>query len=78
MNGMNLMQMIGMFRGQSPDAMMNMIMQRNPQAKTILAQMQTMAKSNGMTGEQFAKQLARQNGMNERDLIGMVNMLQGR
>lgn len=75
---MNPMQMMNMFRGKSPDQMMDMILQWNPMAKTMLSQMQTMAKSNGMTGEQFAKQLARQNGMNEQDLIGMVNMLQGR
>lgn len=78
MVGMNPMQMMNMLRGKNPDQMMNMILQQNPMARTTLSQMQTMAKSNGMTGEQFAKQLAGQNGMNERDLIGMVNMLQGR
>ncbi|MCM1437803.1 MAG: hypothetical protein NC131_01135 [Roseburia sp.] len=78
MNGMNPMQMIQMLRGKDPNAMMSMLMQRNPQMGQVLNTMQNQAKSNGMNAEQFGKQLAKQRGMSEQDLMSMVNMIQSK
>lgn len=71
----NPMQMLQMLRGKDPNAIMQILMQQNPNAAKMLAQMQNQARSNGMSAEQFAKQLAHQNGVSESDLMAMVNML---
>lgn len=72
---MNPMQLLQMFRGKDPNAIMQMLVQQNPNARQMIAQMQNQARSNGMSAEQFAKQLARQHGMSESELMSMVDML---
>lgn len=66
-NPMNaLMRM--MSGGGNPQQMVQMLMQRNPQFNAIMNQV----KNSGMTTEQYARQYAKQNGIN---IDQMVNAL---
>lgn len=66
-NPMNaIMQM--MSGGGNPQQMVQMLMQRNPQFSAIMNQV----KNSGMTTEQYARQYAKQNGIN---IDQMVNAL---
>lgn len=58
-NPMNaLFQMMG--KGNNPQQMVQMLMQRNPKFQQIMNQV----KNSGMTTEQYARQYAQQNGIN--------------
>lgn len=48
-------------QGLTPNAVMNMMLQQNPQLQTTLQQMQNMAQ--GRSPRDFVMQLARQNGV---------------
>lgn len=68
-NNMNIMQML--MSGTNPNAIMQNIIQSNPQAQVILNQM----KQSGMNPQQYVMQLAKQNNV---DLNPMLNMLRQR
>lgn len=71
----NLMQMLQMLRGKNPQTAIQMLSQRNPHVGQLLSQYQNMAKSNNMTSEQLARQLAKQNGLSDQDIMQIANML---
>lgn len=71
----NLLQMLQMFRGKNPQMIMQMLSRTNPQVGQMLSQYQNMAKSNNMTAEQLARQLAKQNGLSDQDIMQIANML---
>lgn len=58
--------------GQNPQAIMQMLIQQNPQIKQILTQLQNM--SNGQNPRDFLTQLARQNGVNEQNMQMIMQM----
>ena len=53
-------------QGKNPQAVMQMLMQRNPQYSQALQQLKNM--SNGRNPQEFVMQLARQNGVSEENL----------
>ena len=61
---MQLMQM-----GNSPNAMINMLMQRNPQAAGLIKQM----KQSGLPPQQFVQQYAKQTGQDIRPLLNTLS-----
>lgn len=71
----NLLQMLQMFRGKNPQMIMQMLSRTNPQVGQMLSQYQNMAKSNNMTAEQLARQLAKQHGLSDQDIMQIANML---
>ena len=71
----NLLQMLQMFRGKNPQMIIQMLSRTNPQVGQMLSQYQNMAKSNNMTAEQLARQLAKQNGLSDQDIMQIANML---
>lgn len=74
-NPMNIFQMIDMVNGMgnTPDAMLQMLLQQNPQGKQTIEQLRN--SSNGMSAEQIAKQLAKQNGISEQQLMQLYNKI---
>lgn len=68
-NNPNIFQML--MSGMNPNAIMQNVIQSNPQAQVILNQMQ----QSGMSPKQYVEQLARQNNVN---LNPMLNMLRQR
>ena len=65
----NIMQML--MSGMNPNIIMQNLMRSNPQVQVILNQMQ----QSGMTPQQYAMQLAKQNNIN---ITPMLNMLRQR
>jgi hypothetical protein len=61
--------------GQNPQAIMQMLMQRNPQYSQMLTQIRNM--SQGKNPQEFLMQLARQNGVNEQNLAQLMQMFGG-
>lgn len=61
--------------GQNPQAIMQMLMQRNPQYSQMLTQIRNM--SQGRNPQEFLMQLARQNGVNEQNLAQLMQMFGG-
>ena len=59
--------------GQNPQAIMQMLIQRNPQYSQMLTQIRNM--SQGRNPQEFVMQLARQNGVNEQNLAQLMQML---
>jgi hypothetical protein len=53
-------------QGKNPQAVMQMLMQRNPNYQQTIQRLQNMAQ--GQDPKQFVMQLARQNGVNEQNL----------
>ena len=58
--------------GQNPRAIMQMLIQRNPQYSQMLTQIRNM--SNGRNPQEFVMQLAKQNGVNEQNLAQLMQM----
>ena len=58
--------------GKSPQAVMQMLMQRNPQYQELMVRLQNMAQ--GRNPQEFVMQLARQNGVNEQNLQALQQM----
>jgi hypothetical protein len=56
-------------QGKTPQQVMQMLIQQNPQVQQTLAQMKNMAQ--GRTPKEFIMQMARQNGVEEATL-GMI------
>ena len=61
--------------GQNPQAIMQMLIQRNPQYSQMLTQIRNM--SQGKNPQEFLMQLARQNGVNEQNLAQLMQMFGG-
>jgi type VI protein secretion system component VasF len=61
--------------GQNPQAIMQMLIQRNPQYSQMLMQIRNM--SQGRNPKEFVMQLARQNGANEQNLAQLMQMFAG-
>ena len=53
-------------KGRNPQAVMQMLMQQNPQYSQALQQLKNMA--NGRNPQEFVMQLARQNGVSQENL----------
>jgi hypothetical protein len=63
----NIQQIMNLKRqGKSPQAVMQMLMQQNPQLQQTLTQMKNMA--NGRNPRDFIMQLAKQNGADDMSL----------
>lgn len=60
--------------GQNPQALMQMLIQRNPQYSQMLAQIRNI--SQGKNPREFVMQLARQNGVNEQNMAQLMAMFQ--
>lgn len=58
--------------GQNPQAIMQMLIQRNPQYSQMLTQIRNM--SQGRNPREFVMQLAKQNGVNEQNLAQLMQM----
>lgn len=58
--------------GQNPQAIMQMLIQRNPQYSQMLTQIRNMAQ--GRNPRDFVMQLARQNGVNEQNMAQLMQM----
>lgn len=67
----NLMQLKNM--GRNPQAIMQMLMQRNPNYQQAITRVQNM--SQGKTPQEFITQLAKQQGVSEQNLQNLMNML---
>ena len=61
--------------GQNPQAIMQMLIQRNPQYSQMLTQIRNMAQ--GRNPKEFVMQLAKQNGVNEQNLQMLMQMFNG-
>ena len=61
--------------GQNPQAIMQMLIQRNPQYSQMLTQIRNM--SQGRNPRDFVMQLARQNGVSEQNMAQLMQMLNG-
>jgi DNA polymerase III gamma/tau subunit len=59
-------------QGKDPQAVMQMLMQRNPNYQQAMQRVKNM--SQGKTPQEFVMQLARQNGVNQENLQAMQNM----
>ncbi|MBR2388288.1 MAG: hypothetical protein IKB02_05915 [Clostridia bacterium] len=58
--------------GQNPQAIIQMLVQQNPQYSQMLTQIRNM--SQGRNPRDFVMQLARQNGVNEQNLAQLMQM----
>ena len=58
--------------GQNPQAILQMLMQQNPQVAQLMTQFKNM--SNGRNPRDFITQLARQNGVSEQNLSAIQQM----
>ena len=56
--------------GKNPQAILQMLMQQNPQLQQQIAMLQNMAK--GKSPKEFFSQLARQNGVNEQNMAQLM------
>ena len=61
--------------GRNPQAVMQMLIQQNPQTQQMLTQLQNMAK--GKNPREFFTQLAKQNGVNDQNLKMIMQMFGG-
>lgn len=68
-------QQIMRVMGGNPNMFIANQMRNNPQIAQFQNQMINMQRSSGMSSRDFAIQYAKQNGINEQQLIQMANML---
>lgn len=61
--------------GRNPQAIMQMLIQKNPQTQQMLTQLQNMA--GGRNPKEFVMQLARQNGVSEQNMAQLMQMFGG-
>lgn len=70
---MNPMQLMNAFRSaKNPQALLQQVMQNNPQLQQVMTQLQNSG-GGSMTPEQMARQLAKQNGISDEQLMKMYN-----
>lgn len=65
-NGNNIMQML--MSGMNPNQIMQQMIQRNPQARVILNQME----QSNMSPKDYVMQLAKQNNVNINPMLNML------
>lgn len=58
--------------GRNPQAILQMMMQSNPQMQQYMAILKNM--SNGKSAQEFITQLAKQNGVNEQNMNALSQM----
>ena len=58
--------------GRTPQQIMQMLIQQNPQIQQQIAMLQNMAK--GKSPKEFFAQLAKQNGVNEQNMAQLMQM----
>lgn len=58
--------------GQNPKALLQIMMQQNPQVAQLMTQFQNMSK--GQNPRNFVTQLARQNGLSEQNIADIQQM----
>ena len=58
--------------GKNPQAILQMIMQKNPQVVQLITQFKNM--SNGKNPREFITQMARQNGLSEQNISAIQQM----
>lgn len=58
--------------GRNPQAILQMMMQSNPQMQQYMAILKNM--SNGKSAQEFITQLAKQNGVNEQNMQALSQM----
>ena len=63
-------------QGKNPQAVMQMLMQRNPNYQQAMQRLQNMAQGRDM--KDFVMQLARQQGVSQENLQAMQNMFGGK
>jgi hypothetical protein len=63
-------------QGKDPQAVMQMLMQRNPNYQQAMQRLQNM--SQGKSMQEFVMQLARQQGVSQENLQAMQNMFGGK
>ena len=68
----NILQMRN--AGKNPQMIMQMLMQKNPQYRQLVSQMQNM--SHGRNPRDFLTQLAKQNGVSEQNIAAIQQMFQ--
>lgn len=68
----NILQMRS--AGKNPQMIMQMLMQKNPQYRQLVSQMQNM--SQGRNPRDFLTQLAKQNGVSEQNIVAIQQMFQ--
>lgn len=66
-----LMQMIT--KGTTPEQILNNMIQSNPQMQQQISQIQNMAKNNNMNMGHFAKQVLKQQGIDEAQYMPIMN-----
>lgn len=59
-------------QGKNPQAVMQMLMQKNPNYQQVMQRLQNM--SQGKSMQEFVMQLARQNGVSQENLQAMQGM----
>lgn len=64
-----MMQILSM--GKNPQQIMQSMMNNNPQAQTVFNQM----RQSGMSPKQFVMQYAKQNNMDYRPFVNMLNQM---
>lgn len=74
---MNPAQLMKMFKGKNPQAVVQGLMQNNPRFAQLMGQMRGTINQTGFTPEQLAKQMAKQNGMSEEELTEIYNTING-
>lgn len=62
-------------KGKNPNQVLQLLLQRNPQARTALTQIRNMA--NGKSPQEFLTQLAKQQGLSQNDIDGIRELVQG-
>lgn len=60
--------------GKNPQAVLQMLMQQNPQVGQLITQFRNM--SNGKNPRDFITQMARQNGLSEQNISAIQKMFQ--
>lgn len=74
MQRMNPFQLMNAFKNaQNPQALLQNVMQNNPRLQQMMTQLQN--SGGGQSAEQMAKQLAKQNGISEQDLMSIYNSI---
>lgn len=73
-NGINPIQMLGMLGNKkSPQAILEAMLQQDPQLRQTMEQLKN--SSGGASPEQIARQLAKQNGISEEQLMQLYNKI---
>lgn len=73
----NPQQIMKMFKGKNPQAVVQNLMQNNPRFSQIMNQVRGTVNQTGFTPEQLVRQMAKQNGMSDEELTEMYKSIRG-